>query len=132
MWASEFGQDTFDELNVIRPGADYGWPQVEGAGGVEGLTDPVVTWRTDDASPSGITVTDDAVYLAALRGRRLWRVPIGTGGAVTGEPAVALDGLGRLRHVEVAPDGSLWVLTSNTFRGEPREGDDRLVRVPLG
>ena len=132
MWASEFGQDTFDELNVIRPGADYGWPQVEGAGGVEGLTDPVVTWRTEDASPSGITVTDDAVYLAALRGRRLWRVPIGAGGAVTGEPAVVLDGLGRLRHVEVAPDGSLWVLTSNTFRGEPREGDDRLVRVPLG
>jgi len=132
MWASEFGQDTTDELNVVRPGADHGWPRVEGAGGGEGLTDPVVTWRTDEASPSGIAVTDDAVYLAALRGRRLWRVPVGPAGTVTGEPAVALDGLGRLRHVEVAPDGSLWVLTSNTFRGEPREGDDRLVRVPLG
>ncbi len=132
MWASEFGQDTTDELNVVRPGEDHGWPTVEGAGGVPGLTDPVVTWRTDDASPSGIAVTDDAVYLAALRGRRLWRVPVGPGGAVTGEPQVVLDGLGRLRHVEVAPDGSLWVLTSNTFRGEPREGDDRVVRLPLG
>ena len=132
MWASEFGQDTTDELKVIRPGADHGWPRVEGAGGIEGLADPVVTWRPDDASPSGITVTDDAVYLAALRGQRLWRVPVGAGGAVTGEPTVVLDGVGRLRHVEVAPDGSLWVLTSNTFRGEPREGDDRLLRVPLG
>ncbi len=131
MWAGEFGQDTTDELNVVRPGADHGWPEVEGAGGVPGLTDPVVTWRTDDASPSGIAVTDDAVYLAALRGQRLWRVPVGPGGTVTGEPQVALDGLGRLRHVEVAPDGALWVLTSNTFRGDPREGDDRVVRVPL-
>ncbi len=131
MWASEFGQDTTDELNVVRPGADYGWPRVEGAGGAEGLSDPVVTWSTDVASPSGIAVADDAVYLAALRGRRLWRVPVGPGGAVTGQPEVVLDGLGRLRHVEVAPDGSLWVLTSNTFRGEPREGDDRVVRVPL-
>lgn len=131
MWASEFGQDTTDELNVLAAGADHGWPQVEGVGGVEGLTDPVVTWGTDEASPSGIAVTADAVYLAALRGQRLWRVPVGPGGTVTGEATVALDGLGRLRHVEVAPDGSLWVLTSNTFRGEPREGDDRVVRVPL-
>lgn len=131
MWASEFGQDTTDELNVLRGGSDYGWPRVEGTGGVEGLTDPVVTWSTDEASPSGIAVTSDAVYLAALRGQRLWRVPVGPGGEVTGEPTVALDGLGRIRHVEVAPDGSLWVLTSNTFRGDPRAGDDRIVRVPL-
>ena len=131
MWASEFGQNTTDELNVLRAGDDYGWPEVEGTGGVDGLVDPVATWSTDEASPSGIAVTSDAVYLAALRGQRLWRVPVGPGGEVTGEPTVALDGLGRLRHVEVAPDGSLWVLTSNTFRGDPRAGDDRIVRVPL-
>lgn len=131
MWASEFGQDSTDELNVLRPGEDYGWPRVEGVGDVDGLTDPVATWGTDEASPSGIAVTGDAVYLAALRGQRLWRVPVGPGGQVTGGPTAALDDLGRLRHVEVAPDGSLWVLTSNTFRGDPRQGDDRVVRVPL-
>jgi glucose/arabinose dehydrogenase len=130
MWASEFGQNTTDELNRLRAGGDHGWPQVEGVGDVEGLTDPVATWGTDEASPSGIAVTADAVYLAALRGERLWRVPV-EGAEVAGEPEVALDGLGRLRHVEVAPDGSLWLLTSNTFRGDPREGDDRVVRVPL-
>lgn len=130
MWASEFGQNRTDELNVLTPGADYGWPQVEGVGGVADLVDPVATWDTDDASPSGIAVTADAVYLAALQGERLWRVPV-DGGAVSGEPEVALDGYGRLRHVEVAPDGSLWLLTSNTFRGDPRDGDDRIVRVPL-
>lgn len=131
MWAAEFGQNTTDELNVVVAGADYGWPEVEGVGEVDGLTDPVVTWDTEEASPSGLAVTDDAVYLAALQGQRLWRVPVADG-AVSGEEEAVLEDLGRLRHVEVAPDGSLWVLTSNTFRGDPRDGDDRLVRVPLG
>ncbi|WP_336923041.1 PQQ-dependent sugar dehydrogenase [Aquipuribacter sp. SD81] len=130
MWASEFGQNTTDELNVLRAGADYGWPEVEGVGDVDGLTDPVATWDTDEASPSGIAVTADAVYLAALQGERVWRVPV-EDGAVSGEPETVLDGYGRVRHVEVGPDGALWLLTSNTFRGDPRDGDDRIVRVPL-
>lgn len=130
MYASEFGQDTADELNVIEPGADYGWPDVEGVGDVAGLVDPVVTWPTDDASPSGIAVTADAVYLAALRGERLWRVPARDG--AVGEPRVALDGLGRLRDVELGPDGALWIVTNNTDgRGTPRAGDDRVVRLAV-
>ncbi|WP_432493893.1 PQQ-dependent sugar dehydrogenase [Kineococcus gypseus] len=130
--AAEFGQDRFDELNVIRPGGNYGWPQVEGPGDGGGrFVAPVQTWTTDEASPSGIAVTADAVYVAALRGERLWRVPLNPDGP-TGTPEEHLSGrLGRLRSVEVGPDGSLWVLTSNTFRGEPRAGDDRLVSVPL-
>ncbi|MCB2176844.1 MAG: PQQ-dependent sugar dehydrogenase [Actinomycetales bacterium] len=130
MYASEFGQNTADELNVIEPGANYGWPTVEGVGNVAGLVDPVVTWPTDDASPSGIVVTADAVYLAALRGERLWQVP--APGGVVGEPRVALDGLGRLRDVELGPDGALWVVTNNTDgRGTPRAGDDRVLRLAV-
>jgi len=130
--ASEFGQDTWDELNVIRPGGNYGWPTVEGPGDGGGqFVAPVQTWATDDASPSGVAVTPDAVYVAALRGEKLWRVPLNPDGP-TGTPDAYLDGtLGRLRTVEVGPDGTLWMLTSNTFRGEPRAGDDRLVTVPL-
>ncbi|KRE38657.1 glucose sorbosone dehydrogenase [Janibacter sp. Soil728] len=135
MWASEFGQDTWDELNRIVPGGNYGWPQVEGAGGRSGFIDPVATWSTADASPSGIAVAKDgSVVMAALRGKSLWRVPVeGEGGdARAGEPERLLEGQhGRLRDVELAPDGSLWVLTSNTFRGEPREGDDRVLKVTL-
>lgn len=132
MWASEFGQDTTDELNVIRAGEDYGWPEVEGVGGVEGLRDPVVTWSPDEASPSGIVVADDAVYVAALRGQRLWRVPVSEG-AVSGEPEAFLqEELGRIRHVEAAPDGSLWLLTDNVGRGRGSAGDDRVVRLPVG
>ncbi|WP_372593600.1 sorbosone dehydrogenase family protein [Actinotalea sp.] len=130
MFASEFGQNTWDELNVIVPGGNYGWPVVEGAGGGAGFVDPVRTWRTADASPSGIAVTPAGVLLAALRGERLWQVPV-TGDEI-GEPRVALDGYGRLRDVSLGPDGALWVLTSNRDgRGDPRDGDDRLLRLAL-
>ncbi|WP_432505593.1 PQQ-dependent sugar dehydrogenase [Kineococcus arenarius] len=130
--AAEFGQDAYDELNVIRPGGNYGWPEVEGPGDGGGrFVAPVQTWATSEASPSGLTVTPDAVYVAGLRGERLWRVPLNPDGP-TGTPTAHLEGvLGRLRTVAVGPDGSLWILTSNTFRGEPRVGDDRLVSVPL-
>ncbi|MGI4896527.1 MAG: PQQ-dependent sugar dehydrogenase [Janthinobacterium lividum] len=130
--ASEFGQDTFDELNVIRPGGNYGWPVVEGPGDGGGrFVAPLQTWTTDEASPSGVAVTRDAVYVAALRGQKLWRIPLNPDGP-TGTPQPYLEGtLGRLRTVEVGPDATLWILTSNTFRGQPRAGDDRLVAVPL-
>lgn len=128
--AGEFGQNRLDELNAIRPGGNYGWPDVEGTGGAPDFVDPLVTWTTDVASPSGLAVTDDAVYFAALRGARLWEVPWADG-AVAGEPVPHLVGeLGRLRHVALGPDGALWVLTNNTDgRGQPRDGDDRLVRL---
>jgi glucose/arabinose dehydrogenase len=147
MFASEFGQDQLDELNVIEPGANYGWPDVEGPGGEAGFTDPVAWWPTADASPSGLAVTDEAVYLASLRGERLWRVPLlGEPAAVAGgespgfgEPQALLEGeLGRLRAVHAGPGGELYVLTNNTDgRGEPMTGedgrlvDDRLLRVTL-
>ena len=74
---------------------------------------------TSDASPSGIAVTaDGTVYMAALRGESLWRIP--TRGGDAGEPQRLLEGeYGRLRDVVVGPDGRLWVLTNNTARGTP-------------
>ncbi|WP_307844648.1 PQQ-dependent sugar dehydrogenase [Actinotalea solisilvae] len=127
--ASELGQDTTDELNRIEPGANYGWPLVEGVGGREGLVDPFVTWTTDEASPSGIAVAGDAVHVAALRGARLWTVGLVDAATPDAEPTASLD-LGRLRDVVAGPDGALWVLTQNTDgRGEARPGDDRLVRL---
>jgi len=139
MVASEFGQNTWDELNVIEPGGNFGWPDVEGPGTdgqeTDGTVAPGAWWSTADASPSGLAVTDDAVYLAGLRGERLWRVPLED---PLGEPQALLAGeLGRLRNVApVVPGGGdadgLWVLTNNTDgRGSPRDGDDRLVRVTL-
>ena len=68
--------------------------------------------------------------MAALRGERLWQVPL-DGRPGVGTPRALLEGeYGRLRAVEVAPDGSLWVLTSNRDgRGDPTDDDDRILRV---
>ena len=132
MWASEFGQNTWDELNRIQPGANYGWPIVEGISGREGFTDPVAQWPTSDASPSGIATRGDTVFMAGLRGERLWQIDTDAG-VMRGEPVAALVGeYGRLRDVVAPTDGSLWLLTNNTDgRGSPRPGDDLLLRVEL-
>jgi glucose/arabinose dehydrogenase len=131
LWASEFGQDEWDELNRIRPGGNYGWPVVEGKAGRAPYIDPIRQWPTDDASPSGIAVAGNAVYMAALHGARLWQIPIP--GGTAGTPKALLSGTyGRLRTVTLAPDGSLWVSTSNRDgRGEPRSGDDKILRLTL-
>jgi glucose/arabinose dehydrogenase len=133
LWASEFGQQTWDELNLIQAGNNYGWPVVEGIGGDDRFVEPVAQWSTDEASPSGIAYVRGTVFLAALRGQRLWQVPVPGGAA--GSPAdFAVGDYGRLRHAALAPDGSLWVLTGNTDGRNPdgpREGDDRILRVTL-
>jgi glucose/arabinose dehydrogenase len=131
LWASEFGQNTWDELNLIEAGGNYGWPVVEGVGNDDRFIEPVAQWSTDEASPSGIAYVRDTVFLASLRGQRLWQVPVPDG--VAGTPTdFAAGEFGRLRAAALAPDGSLWVLTNNTDgRGEPRDGDDRILRVTL-
>jgi glucose/arabinose dehydrogenase len=131
MYATEFGQNTYDELNRIEPGKNYGWPEVEGAGGSDnGFTDPLVTWSTDEASPSGLAYANGSLWAAALRGERLWRIPLNDDGTA-GRPISLYEGkYGRLRAVATAPDGTLWVTTSNRDgRGSPRRGDDRILVI---
>jgi glucose/arabinose dehydrogenase len=143
LFAPEFGPDVDDEVNRIEPGGNYGWPEVTGDAGVEGFADPILTRQPPEASWSGgVVLTEGAIpqwegdlFVAALRGERLWRLPLTDDGEVDGEPEELYVGeYGRLREVTQAPDGSLWVLTNNTDgRGDPREGDDRILRIgPTG
>lgn len=129
MFATEFGQDAWDELNIIQAGKNYGWPQVEGVGGGAGFVDPVQEWNPDDASPSGLAVVGDTLFIANLKGRVLRAVPVADPGAHTDYFAGEF---GRLRAVALAPDGTLWMLTNNTDgRGVAQPGDDRILSVPL-
>ncbi|MFE1592958.1 PQQ-dependent sugar dehydrogenase [Nocardia sp. NPDC058705] len=127
MFASEFGQNTWDELNLIEPGGNYGWPEVEGIAGRAGLIDPVQQWKPAEASPSGMTNVDGSLFVANLRGERLRRIPLDN---LSSSTESLVGEYGRLRDVAVAPDGSLWVLTNNTDgRGDPAPGDDRIVHL---
>ena len=134
MYASEFGQDTWDELNVIEAGGNYGWPEVEGIateggageGGSDDFTDPVQQWPPSEASPSGMAVTDQSIVIAGLRGQRLHEVAFDD---LSTSTQLWAGEHGRLRDVARAPDGSLVVATNNTDgRGEPGPDDDRLLR----
>jgi glucose/arabinose dehydrogenase len=132
LWASEFGQDTWDELNLIEPGKNYGWPVVEGKAAKAGYVDPVEQWHTSDASPSGIAIVQGSVWMAALRGERLWRIPL-NGAEPAAQPQSFLDGkYGRLRTVVAAGGDRLWLVTNNTdSRGTPKPGDDRILQLEV-
>ena len=130
LWACEFGSQQWDELNLIEPGANYGWPLVEGSGSGDGLINPKVVWQTSEASPSGLAYWDGDLWMAALRGARLWQIPVS--GTTTSDPIAHFeDRYGRLRTPVVAHDGgSLLLSSSNTDgRGDERDGDDRLLQV---
>lgn len=130
VWASEFGERDADELNLLVPGGNYGWPEVEGRGDDARFRNPATAWSpTSTASPSGIAIKDDVVYVASLRGERLWQVPI-SGARTMKAKSWDLGDRGRLRSIAQAPDGSLWVMTSNTDgRGDPRPADDTIIRL---
>jgi glucose/arabinose dehydrogenase len=126
----EMGATTHDEINVIGPGKNYGWPDQEGPGGTaKGFTDPVwtsgeTTWATSGAS----FVTGErwgawagSLFVATLKEKDLRRFE------VTGTVVVAKDILfdlkyGRLRSVVQGPDGALYVTTSNG-------SGDRIIRI---
>lgn len=131
LFASEFGQNTFDEVNLITAGANYGWPTVEGIGRQAGFTDPLVTWTTAEASPSGLSYAGGSLWVSALRGQRLWRVPVTAGGLGTPQPLLVSQ-FGRIRGVTTTPDGSaVWITTSNRDgRGDPGQGDDKILVLP--
>ncbi|HEX7188009.1 MAG TPA: PQQ-dependent sugar dehydrogenase [Actinomycetes bacterium] len=132
LWASEFGEKDTDELNRIVPGANYGWPRVEGGDGPGGYRDPFAQWSpTSICSPAGVAVANGRAWLGALRGQSLYSVKLE--GDNAGRKRRHFEGrFGRIRQVMTAPDGSLWITTSNRDgRGSPGPDDDKVIRIAL-
>jgi glucose/arabinose dehydrogenase len=144
LYASEFGENTWDEVNRIQAGKNYGWPEVEGRGGEDqGYVDPITVWSTSEASPSGAEIMVEGaipqwegdLFVTALRGERIWHLELNERGEVVDREKL-LDGeIGRVRDVTQAPDGSLWVSNSNhdSYGTPVSEQDDRILRLaPAG
>ncbi len=133
LWASEHGPSGFpcchDEINLIEPGGNYGWPEVYGKADDRRFVDPVIESGRETWAPGGVATLGEHLYVAALRGRRLLRMRLGQNSV--SEVTAWLEGThGRLRDVVVGPDGALYITTSNRDgRGSPARDDDRILRV---
>jgi len=135
----EFGAFAHDELNLIVPGGNYGWPHVIGRAGDPRYIDPVLESGDETWAPSGCdfcTSSDlpelkGCLLFAALRGTAFHVVRFDEEEMRPVEHFRLLQGTyGRLRDVRQGPDGSLYVLTSNRDgRGAPRPGDDRVLVI---
>ena len=135
--SGEFGLRGHDIVNVIEKGKNYGWPREVGVGGLDEYEDPLVMW-VPATPPAGMTFWNGALYVATLRSEALMRIDV-----VPAEGSYtvrSIEGLfaeeryngtyGRLRAAVEGPDGALYVLTSNRDgRGDPREGDDKILRI---
>jgi quinoprotein glucose dehydrogenase len=135
--SGEFGLRGHDIVNVIRKGANYGWPEEVGVGGLDEYEDPLIMW-VPATPPAGMTFWKGDLYLATLRSEALMRISVVPRGE--GFEVERIQGLfaaeryegtyGRLRAAVVGPDNALYVLTSNRDgRGSPREGDDKILRI---
>ena len=136
-YVTEHGPDTDDEINVLRAGENYGWPEVRGFGDGEAFTDPLAAY-TPTIAPASATFYDGPIddwrgdfFFGSLAGTHLHRVRI-DGGEVVERQRLLDDKYGRLRTVFTGPDDHLYVTTSNRDgRGEESVApqDDRVLRI---
>ena len=136
LWEQEFGNSIMDETNLITKGGNYGWPSCEGTSGTcgtAGFIAPKHTYPVADGSCSGITIIRDVLYVACERGTRLYREVI-SGTSLTNVTAYFNGTYGRLRTVEPAPDGGMWLATSNGGDKDstPHNSNNQIFHVALG
>jgi len=136
LWEQEFGNAIMDETNLIVKGGNYGWPKCEGTSGqcgTPGFIAPKATYPTPAGSCSGIAIVKNAIYLACQRGTRMYRWVI-SGDKLTGSQQFLNGTYGRLRTVEPAPDGGLWLTTTNVGDKDstPNNSKEKILHVTLG
>jgi glucose/arabinose dehydrogenase len=138
LWETEHGPTGFDEVNRIRAGANYGWPEITGSETRPGMERPVLFY-TPSIAPSGmafyrgtrIPAFTNNFFFGTLAGTHLHRVRLnGAGTEVVGEERLLERAYGRIREVVSGPDGFLYFSTSNRDgRGNPAAEDDRILRI---
>lgn len=135
LYSSEHGQRAHDEINVIEPGANYGWPEAEGDADPEGsgFTPPLAHSGDDTWAPSGMTFITQGPWqgqllTSGLAGQTLLHTEPGD---QAGTVRLLFENeWGRLRNIAEGPDGTLYVMTNNRDgRGSPEDGDDRIIAL---
>jgi len=130
-----------DMVKVIQPGGNYGWPERIGYFGDGEFLDPLVMWSEDAVPPAGTEIVGDDLFIATLRSRALIRISLEHHGGYDYE-VTSIERwfgqddysgrYGRLRDVNLGPDGALYVMSSNRDgRGSPLPGDDKIYRIEI-
>ena len=138
LYESEHGQTAHDEINIIKPGANYGWPLVQGdeSSNEVVIQKPLIHSGEETWAPSGIAFINQGpaqgkLLVAALRGEQLLVISLnGKGTVVNNIESWLKNEYGRLREVIQGKDGSIYITTSNRDgRGNPNIADDRIIRL---
>ncbi|HSH31560.1 MAG TPA: PQQ-dependent sugar dehydrogenase, partial [Candidatus Saccharimonadales bacterium] len=133
LWSTEHGQSAADEVNIIKPGANYGWPRVQGAQSDPAYTSPVSQSGTATWAPSGAAFygSPTSFFFTGLRSQTIWQLTLNNDNrSAKGLEARLQNQFGRLRDVTLGPDGFLYLITNNRDgRGDPVAADDRIIRV---
>ncbi len=138
LYASEHGASAHDEINIIIPGGNYGWPLAQGDEDSSEIQvqKPLIQSGDETWAPSGISYINQGPWkgklvAAALRGLRLLAFQLNQNGTeIRGLESWLRGEYGRLRDVFQAEDGSIYLLTSNRDdRGNPVPSDDRIIRL---
>ncbi|GAA4654207.1 PQQ-dependent sugar dehydrogenase [Anaerocolumna aminovalerica] len=136
LYSTEHGETAHDEVNIIFPGANYGWPLVEGYDVLSDLQiqRPLIQSGDVTWAPSGIAYINQGPWagkllIACLRGEQLLLLSLDENGtSVTAVEPLLENEYGRLREVVQWIDGSVYVTTSNMDgRGILRPGDDKIL-----
>ncbi|WP_367128930.1 PQQ-dependent sugar dehydrogenase [Saccharothrix sp. HUAS TT1] len=130
LWATEFGNNSLDEINLIERGGNYGWPGCEGTQGYcEDSVPPKRTWATTSGGPSGLVIINDHVFVATTVGQRVHRMRIDHAGDLV-DPWVYFQGAyGRLRTVALDHAGDIWLTTTADL--DEVVGNDRVLHVDV-
>jgi glucose/arabinose dehydrogenase len=134
LFASDHGPYSQDEINLIQPGKNYGWPIVTCLEGQTQYEDPVSCYSDFTLAPSGIdflpwdNLDESPLYVAGLRGNMVMRIDIDDEGGMVRQEELFRD-YGRIRTI-VYYEGSLYVATNNRDgRGVPGENDDMILKI---
>jgi glucose/arabinose dehydrogenase len=128
LWATEHGSRAEDELNLIEPGKNYGWPIIRGDEKTAGLENPVIHSDSETWAPSGVSFLNGSIFFVGLRGQSLYEV-------VGEKQPVMLHrhlnrNFSRLRDAVFGQDDYLYLLTNNRDgRGEPIGDDGQIIRI---
>ncbi|WP_438803927.1 PQQ-dependent sugar dehydrogenase [Metabacillus rhizolycopersici] len=126
LYSSEHGQTAHDEINLIEPGKNYGWPIIEGDQQAPNMVSPLYQTGDDTWAPSGIVIKRKKIYVANLRGENI-RVFNLTDRTVD----TLFENAGRMRDVLIENDTLFMITNNRDGRGNPREGDDKLFKISL-